>query len=1248
MQKYDHELDMMSENSAALVLREIKDGSKVLELGPATGYMTRYMKEQLKCSVYCIEYDPISAELASVYSEKMIVSDLEDISVWTKQLSDEKFDYILCVDVLEHLRDPHRVLKEVVKFLGEEGTVITSIPNISHNAIIMSLMQGEFKYNELGLLDNTHVKFFTKESIVELLSDAGLEIVKLKATKARPEETEFNKSYEDFPEPVQDYLLSNPEGHAYQYISVAKKSMSSKVSKKGNTILPSISTIEPIYDQLQVFWSEDGVFSEERSVKCYMHYDNEYHVYKITMPPVSMKKVRIDPGSWSAFINIKTIKLIKKDENNITTIQEASAENGYDHLSVFNNLTIIDKKSELKVFASNRDPQMIWDLPDLSIEDTYELWIELSALKGSLLVAHMEYVISEYNTRLGNLDKKYNSLDNVCRTLEKKYEQTSRELKAGIEEKEALIEEHQYQLDALNQKLEIERQTNERLKQLVEQIQNSKSWRMTKPLRYAGHLNKKVNQKLSKFISLVFRYPFRMEQIPMRNLKSLNQDHWEAIGEDPSFILKGKFPTGWVLMKATVFTENDMPLKLYWDRGNGMSEQDSAMLGISAHGHQKEQTFMVLIPNDAISLRLDPGEEPNRFLLRDLRFIKISKYHVFIDSLRNYTRMRGGIIRSLLPLSRKAISILKRSGLTGLKSQAKRALGLTQKMDLTQNYKKWVESKTLTANRIQEIKHEMSQYSYKPLISIIVPVYNVDEKWLRRCIDSVRNQLYPNWELCIADDASPKKHIREVLNEYLHKDPRIKVVFREKNGHISECSNSALAIANGEFVGLLDHDDELAIDALYENVKLLNEHPNADLIYSDEDKITEEGERHSPFFKPDWSPDLLLSQMYICHFSIYRKSIIDQIGGFRKGYEGSQDYDLALRFTELTNAIYHIPKILYHWRSIPESTASGASAKNYTHYAGLKALEDALKRRKLKGIVEEIGNYSNMFKISYTIQEEPLISIIIPTRDMGEILDSCLSSIFSRTQYKNFEIIIVDNGSTEEQTLAVFNKWTDKHGDKIRILTIDIPFNYSKLNNTAVQIANGDYILLLNNDIEVISENWLGEMLGYAQQKNIGAVGAKLLYPDNTIQHAGVVMGLGGVAGHAFRTLHKSDPGYFGALLVNRNCSVVTAACLMIKKDLYIEVGGLEEELTVAFNDVDLCLKVLDKGFKNICLNSIELYHHESKSRGAEDTPEKIKRFQKEINYMLNKWSRYIERDPFYNVNLSLESDQSYLLKITK
>lgn len=730
---------------------------------------------------------------------------------------------------------------------------------------------------------------------------------------------------------------------------------------------------------------------------------------------------------------------------------------------------------------------------------------------------------------------------------------------------------------------------------------------------------------------------------PISHLEMKNEK-WISTGNDPSFLVTGRYFPGWNKIKWESESKSVIPLKMYWDQGNGFSESESLTFSSIPKGFVKREVT-VYIPPGTQNLRIDPGEDEAEFMFTNVRLKKTTRIKMVLGFAWEIIHRKGLTNQVTLQLLKKGFQTLRTSGLKATWSKFKAYTG-HQAIGSTGSYESWVANQALTSIGIKRIKDEIVRMTYKPLISIIVPVYNVEEKWLRLCIDSVINQLYPNWELCIADDASDKPHIKKVLNEYAQKDSRIKIVFRDENGHISESSNSALDVATGEYIGLLDHDDELTINALYENVKLLNQHPEADIVYSDEDKISEEGVRHSPYFKPDWSPDLLLSQMYTCHFSIYRKSLVDQVGGFRKGYEGSQDYDLVLRVSELTEKIYHIPKILYHWRSIPESTASGASVKNYTHYAGIRALEDTIIRRNMDATIVELKNYPNMYRVRYTTQNEPLVSIVIPTRDMSDILDTCLTSIFTKTTYQNFEIIIVDNGSSEEKTFEVFDKWKKLEPGKVTILSLNIPFNYSKLNNAAVEVANGDLVLLLNNDIEVIDTNWLEEMVGYAIQRDIGAVGVKLLYPDNTIQHSGVIMGLGGVAGHAFRCASANDPGYFGALLVNRNSSVVTAACLMVRKEVYHEVSGLEEELSVAFNDVDFCLKLLEKGYYNVVLNNIGLYHHESKSRGVEDTPEKLKRFQSEIDYMHKHWKKYIDLDPYYNPNLSLKSDDSYQVKI--
>lgn len=537
---------------------------------------------------------------------------------------------------------------------------------------------------------------------------------------------------------------------------------------------------------------------------------------------------------------------------------------------------------------------------------------------------------------------------------------------------------------------------------------------------------------------------------------------------------------------------------------------------------------------------------------------------------------------------------------------------------------------------IEAMTQEIATFHYQPKISIAMPVYNVEEKWLRLCIDSILNQVYTNWELCMADDASTDPNVKKILTEYQQLDERIRVVFREQNGHISEATNSALAIATGEFVALLDNDDELAINAFYEVVKVLNENPELDLIYSDEDKIDMDGNRSDPAFKPDWSPDLLLGTNYISHLGVYRRSILEEIGGFRKGYEGSQDYDLVLRFTEKTTKerIKHIPKVLYYWRMLPTSTAVDQGSKGYAFEAGLRAVQDALVRRGINGHATH-GAANGLYDVYYDIKSDKLVSIIIPTKNGYKDVQRCVSSIIEKTTYQNYEIIMADNGSTDPKMHELYAEFEQQLPGRFFVESIDIPFNFSTINNRAVKKAHGEYLLFLNNDTEVITENWLTLMVSFAQQERIGCVGAKLLYPNNTVQHAGVILGLGGVAGHGHYGYPHGDLGYFGRLAINVNYSAVTAACLLMKKADFDAVGGFEEAFTVAFNDVDLCLKVQALGRDNVWLHEAELYHFESQTRGYDDKGKKKKRFEQEKVMMEEKWGPLIENDPFYNPNLT-------------
>ena len=576
----------------------------------------------------------------------------------------------------------------------------------------------------------------------------------------------------------------------------------------------------------------------------------------------------------------------------------------------------------------------------------------------------------------------------------------------------------------------------------------------------------------------------------------------------------------------------------------------------------------------------------------------------------------------------------------GFKYMAKNGISHTiqrakiEKLRNQASYPNW-----LARNEVLDIEamtQEIATFHYQPKISIVMPVYNVEEKWLRLCIDSILNQVYTNWELCMADDASTDPNVKKILTEYQQLDERIRVVFREQNGHISEATNSALAIATGEFVALLDNDDELAINAFYEVVKVLNENPKLDLIYSDEDKIDMDGNRSDPAFKPDWSPDLLLGTNYISHLGVYRRSILEEIGGFRKGYEGSQDYDLVLRFTEKTTKerIKHIPKVLYYWRMLPTSTAVDQGSKGYAFEAGLRAVQDALVRRGINGHATH-GAANGLYDVYYDIESENLVSIIIPTKNGYKDVQRCVSSIIEKTTYQNYEIIMADNGSTDPKMHELYAEFEQQLPGRFFVESIDIPFNFSTINNRAAKKAHGEYLLFLNNDTEVITENWLTLMVSFAQQERIGCVGAKLLYPNNTVQHAGVILGLGGVAGHGHYGYPHGDLGYFGRLAINVNYSAVTAACLLMKKADFDAVGGFEEAFTVAFNDVDLCLKVQALGRDNVWLHEAELYHFESQTRGYDDKGKKKKRFEQEKVMMEEKWGPLIENDPFYNPNLT-------------
>jgi GT2 family glycosyltransferase/2-polyprenyl-3-methyl-5-hydroxy-6-metoxy-1,4-benzoquinol methylase len=535
-------------------------------------------------------------------------------------------------------------------------------------------------------------------------------------------------------------------------------------------------------------------------------------------------------------------------------------------------------------------------------------------------------------------------------------------------------------------------------------------------------------------------------------------------------------------------------------------------------------------------------------------------------------------------------------------------------------------------------------FNQLPKISILTPVYNVAATYLKNCVTSVLQQSYPNWELCLVDDGSSADHIRPLLEEFATRDSRIKIKILAKNQGIAGATNEAVALATGEYLTFLDNDDELAVNALMEVAKAIENH-GADLYYSDEDIIDFDGHATGTHCKPDYSPDLLLSHNYITHLLVVRRSLFDRAGGLETAHDGAQDFDMVLRLTELTEKIVHIPKVLYHWRSIETSTAADPEAKGYAGEAGKKALEKALQRRKIDGKVLS-GNKKFYYRVQRKISGEPPVSIIIPFRDQPDYLRRCIDSLLNRTGYQNFEIIGVDNKSEKQETADLLQK-LDAADSRIRFIRYEKPFNYSAINNFAVRQAGGEHIILMNNDIEVLNVDWLESLLEHSQRPEVGAVGAKLYYKNNTIQHAGVIVGIAGFAGHSHRHFPRRSPGYFNRLYCIQNLSAVTAALLMVKKNYFLEVGGLDEEnLGTALNDVDFCLKLREKGYLNVFTPYCEAYHYESVSRGYEDTPEKQKRFRREVSFFQQRWAKVLAAgDPYYNPQLTLERED-FSLKV--
>ena len=549
------------------------------------------------------------------------------------------------------------------------------------------------------------------------------------------------------------------------------------------------------------------------------------------------------------------------------------------------------------------------------------------------------------------------------------------------------------------------------------------------------------------------------------------------------------------------------------------------------------------------------------------------------------------------------------------------------------DYDTWL--RIMRVSRQELFEQRKTKFSYAPKFSVVVPLYHTPAKFLKDLVRSMMYQSYANWELCLVNASPEDVHLTSLLENWAMRDKRIRVIRLEKNLGIAQNTNAGIAASTGEFIAFLDHDDFLEPDALFCYADALNKDKTIDVFYSDEDKTDEYAAHYFyPHFKSDFNIDLLHANNYMCHFLAVRKSLVDTVGGLNEKFDGAQDYDFVLRLTENTKKIYHCPRILYHWRCSNQSTAANQGNKMYAIHAGKAALNAHYKRIGWNARAQE-GAVDGWYQTKFTLKEEPLVSILIPNKDHTDDLDVCLNSFFERADYQNYEFIIIENNSVLPETFAYYEKIEKEH-DNVKVVYWEAGFNYSAINNFGFKFAKGDYIMLLNNDVELITSDIFQSMLGFCMRPEVGIVGAKLLYNDHTVQHAGVLVGAGGLADHVFKGIHEDDPGYMGRAISSQDVSAVTAACLLVKRSVYEEVGGLEDEFQVAFNDVDFCLKVRKAGYLIVYDADVKLFHYESKSRGMEDTTERFIRFGNEMMLLNSKWdilSTFI--DPYYNPNFS-------------
>lgn len=1262
-EKYEVNMAHVDQNSShGKILSQIKPNSKVLECGCATGYMTKWMKEELRCKVSVIEIDEAGFETAKAYAEDGFCGDLNK-DEWASYFAGQQFDYILFADVLEHLADPLKVLTLAAGLLKSSGRIMISIPNIAHNDVILKLTEDSFDYTETGLLDGTHVHFWGRKNLEEFCQKAGLSIIQMDGTILPFKHTEqAYDSYAGKDSRILGGLADRALGEVYQYVFVCQKTEYVKRHKTAFVdLLPkkeesSFKKGTEVNVYSTVYFSEGTGFDGENS-RSIVRTLNTALPGEIDMNiplPASCTSVRIDPCEGVfCFVEELHIACDGKDLSP-ACVNGASVGSAY-------------------LFA-DRDPQFVCAVSKASNDEERNLSIRFQL---SVFDAAKEKEIADFIKQI----HERNVLADQMESLNEQLNSTRAELADSRSRNREIVSStvffadsdgfREYNAVVLNREIEKD-----------EEAALALHFDVKVP---AGCNMVRIDPCEGKYCSAsnlqIIYDGKRLTGSPAKGFVLNEMIFFQ--GEDPQLLVELPDADGKMLhadMTIRLFSVRDLTLETLNRRIQEDDEQIDALSQIIAETNQSHSREKAALREEMEELQnsweekysllqqqvAEENEEKDVLMAEAARQLEEANSRMeeaasLIESLKAQIQTEQNSAQQLAArasYAEESYSVVSnsffwkitkpgRAAMDGIKSVARK----NERIYKGLRFVKWTfrygpkgavrRKREFAAMQAQAV--QVANAAPAPVqrtvpieadikFSILVPLYNTPEQFLREMIESVTNQTYGNWQLCLAD-ASDDAHgyVQTVCEQYAAADSRVCYKKLAENLMISGNSNAAAELADGDYIGLLDHDDLLSPYALEKNVIAIHE-THADILYSDEDHLLLNGQHGNPFYKPDWSPDLLNTQMYICHFLVFKRELFTQVGGFRSPYDGSQDYDLMLRLSEKTTNIKHIPEILYSWRESPSSTALNADSKPYAQTAGLNAVNEHLHRKYgEKAFAQETENLF-VYDARYPLPAKTKISIIIPMKDNWKLTDACIKSIVEKSTWKNYEILVLDNRSEESKTFKWF-KTIVNLSPAIRVIKADMEFNWSKINNFGIRNGDGDVFIFLNNDTVVISPDWMERLAEKALREDTGVVGPLLLYEDGTIQHAGVVVGFGGWADHVFKGM---PPVHFGAPyvspMVTRNVLAVTGACMAVSKATLNKIGVFDETFIICGSDVELGIRAYEHGLFNVYDASVRLYHLESKSRDSYIPNQDYKR-----SYEV--YGPYREGcDPFYNPNLDKNS----------